>query len=99
MPPTFVFAEDGKKGLFGPLPSASMVAGGMRYAGVGAVVGLGLTVVASRWLRGSLYEVSALDPPTLLAVTGGLLTVALLASWLPARRAAAIDPVEAMRPE
>jgi ABC-type antimicrobial peptide transport system permease subunit len=78
---------------------ASMVAGGMRYAIIGAVIGLGLTMVASRWLRGSLYQVSAVDPPTLLVVTAGLLAVALIASWLPARRAAAIDPVEAMRPE
>jgi putative ABC transport system permease protein len=78
---------------------ASMVAAGMRFAIAGSVIGLGLTVVAARWLHGSLYEVSAVDPPTLLAVTGGLLAVALLASWFPARRAAAIDPVEAMRPE
>jgi putative ABC transport system permease protein len=78
---------------------ASMVVGGMRYALGGALVGLALTVMASRWLRGSLYGVSAVDPPTLLAVTGALLVVGLLASWLPARRAAAIDPVEAMRPE
>jgi ABC-type antimicrobial peptide transport system permease subunit len=78
---------------------ASMVAGGMRYAVIGAVIGLVLTIIASRWLRGSLYQVSAVDPPTLLGVTAGLLAVALLASWLPARRAAAIDPVEAMRPE
>jgi ABC-type antimicrobial peptide transport system permease subunit len=77
----------------------SMVAGGMSYAAIGAVIGLGLTIVAARWLRGSLYEVSAVDPATLLMVTGGLLVVGLLASWLPARRAAAIDPVEAMRPE
>jgi ABC-type antimicrobial peptide transport system permease subunit len=77
----------------------SMIAGGMRYAVVGAVIGVALTVLASRWLSGSLYEVSAVDPPTLLAVTGGLLVVALVASWFPARRAAAINPLEAMRPE
>jgi len=78
---------------------ASMVGGGMRFAIVGAIIGLGLTVMSSRWLRGSLYGVSAIDPPLLLAVTAGLLVVALIASWLPARRAARIDPVEAMRPE
>jgi putative ABC transport system permease protein len=77
----------------------SMVVQGMRYAVGGSVIGLALALAASRWLRGSLYQVSAVDPPTLLAVTGGLLTVALVASWLPARRAATIDPVEAMRAE
>lgn len=76
-----------------------MVTSGMRYAAVGAVIGLGLTVLASRWLSGSLYDVSAVDPKMLFAVTAGLLAVALVASWLPARRAATIDPVEAMRPE
>jgi putative ABC transport system permease protein len=75
----------------------AMVAEGMRYAAAGTAVGLVLALAASRWLRGSLYEVSAVDPPTLLAVTGGLLAVALVACWLPARRAAAINPVEAMR--
>jgi predicted permease len=77
----------------------SIIVGGMRQALIGALIGLGLTVGASRWLGGALYGVSALDPPTLLAVTGGLLAVGLLASWLPARRAATIAPVEAMRPE
>jgi ABC-type lipoprotein release transport system permease subunit len=71
----------------------------MRHAVAGAVIGVALTLLAARWLSGSLYEVSAVDPPTLLAVTGGRLVVALVASWFPARRAAAIDPVEAMRPE
>jgi ABC-type antimicrobial peptide transport system permease subunit len=76
-----------------------LVAGGLRFAVLGAAIGLCLTVIASRWLRSSLYEVSALDPPILAAVTAGLLSVAALASWLPARRAANIDPLEAMRPD
>ena len=76
-----------------------LVAGGLRLAVIGSVAGLGLTFLVSRWLRASLYEVSAVDPPTLLAVTVGLLAVAALASWLPARQAASIDPVEAMRPD
>jgi predicted permease len=84
-------------------PAASvigwLVAGGLRFAFVGSVVGLCLTVVASRWLRASLYGVSALDPATLLAASAGLLLVGALASWLPARQAAHIDPVEAMRPD
>jgi putative ABC transport system permease protein len=76
-----------------------LIAGGLRYAIIGSVIGIALTTIASRWLRASLYDVSAVDPPTLLGVTVGLLAVAMLASWLPARRAATIDPIEAMRPE
>jgi ABC-type lipoprotein release transport system permease subunit len=44
-----------------------------------------------------LYGVSPLDPLTFLAVAGLLVGTALLASWLPARRAARVDPVEALR--
>lgn len=78
---------------------SSMVLGGMRYAAGGAAVGVVLTLVASRWLRSMLFGVSAFDPLTLASVTTGLLAVGFVASWLPARRAANIDPVEAMRPE
>ncbi|HET6763991.1 MAG TPA: FtsX-like permease family protein, partial [Longimicrobiaceae bacterium] len=77
----------------------SILADGMRSALAGTGIGLVLALAAARWLRASLFEVSAFDPPTLLAVTAGLLAVALVAAWLPARRAAAIDPLEAIRAE
>ncbi|MFL5615561.1 MAG: ADOP family duplicated permease [Gemmatimonadaceae bacterium] len=78
---------------------AWLVSGGLRFALVGTVIGLALTTVASRWLRASLYGVSPLDPTILLIVTAGLIGVAALAAWLPARQASYIDPVEAMRPD
>ncbi len=72
---------------------------GMGHAVIGAVVGLGLALWATRLLAGALFGVGASDPATLAAVTLVLLAAALLASWLPARRAAAIDPVTALRLE
>jgi ABC-type lipoprotein release transport system permease subunit len=44
-----------------------------------------------------LFDVSPLDPATYCAVSMGLIAAALLASYLPARRAAVVDPVEALR--
>jgi putative ABC transport system permease protein len=70
---------------------------GMGLAAAGAVLGLLVTVAGARWLRDVLFDVGARDPMTIGAVTLLLLTVALGASWLPARRAALIDPAEAMR--
>ena len=70
--------------------------------GLGPVVaGLGLGGVAAFWvvqgLRRFLFEVRPADPLTLTAVPVVLLAVAVLAAWLPARRALRIDPVEALR--
>jgi ABC-type lipoprotein release transport system permease subunit len=48
-------------------------------------------------LRALLYGVSPIDPATLAATAGVLLAMAFGASWIPARRAAAIDPAEAFR--
>jgi putative ABC transport system permease protein len=62
-------------------------------------VGLGLlgALAGGRVLRSLLYGVPATDPLTFVAVTGFLLFVALLASWVPARRAARADPMIALR--
>lgn len=70
---------------------------GLTLAAVGVASGLGASLLATRFLRGLLYGVSPSDPGTLLAASFVLLGVALLASWLPARRAAAVDPAEALR--
>ena len=48
-------------------------------------------------LRQWLFEIDPLDPPTYAALSVGLLAVALVASYLPARRAAATDPLRALR--
>jgi predicted permease len=76
-----------------------VVGDGMRMAGLGIVFGFGLAVALSRLLRGMLYGVSAFDPIAYAGLTIVLATVALFASWLPARRASRVDPVVALRAE
>jgi putative ABC transport system permease protein len=57
------------------------------------------TVMAARSLASLLYGISALDPVTLGAASMALIAIALAACVLPARRAAAIDPMRALRSE
>ena len=76
---------------------ALVVGQGLRLAALGAALGLVGALVLSRALRSFLYEVSASDPVTYLGVAAVLLAVGLLACLLPARRAARIDPLIALR--
>jgi putative ABC transport system permease protein len=70
---------------------------GLALASVGIGVGLPGAFAASRLLRGSLFGITAADPLTYVAIPLALLVVALLSSWLPARRATRVDPVVALR--
>lgn len=72
---------------------------GMLVVALGAVTGLLLAAGATRALRGWLYGISPTDPATFVAVVAGFAAVALLACWLPARRATRVDPVVALRAE
>jgi predicted permease len=64
-------------------------------AGVGA--GLVMFAIAARFLQAFLYGVSVSDPLTIIGATLALVATASLANWLPARRAAQVDPAEALR--
>lgn len=68
-----------------------------KLAVVGCVIGLGVAAVASRVMQSMLFEVSPFDLPVLAAAAGFLLVLALVASLLPASRAASIDPMKALR--
>jgi ABC-type antimicrobial peptide transport system permease subunit len=69
----------------------------VRLALLGAVIGTLAALATTRLLASLLYGVRATDPLTFIASVGFLLTVALLASAAPARRAIHVDPVDALR--
>jgi ABC-type antimicrobial peptide transport system permease subunit len=72
---------------------------GVVLAVVGLLAGLVGAVAASRVLASMLFDVGSSDPLTFLSVTCVLVAAALVASYLPARRAAHVDPMEALRTE
>jgi ABC-type antimicrobial peptide transport system permease subunit len=67
--------------------------------GTGVVIGAFGALAVTRVLAKLLFEVTPTDPVTFVIVTGILLFVALLAAWIPARRAAAVHPLVALRYE
>jgi predicted permease len=72
---------------------------GVVLAVVGVAIGLAGAAGVTRLMTSLLYEVEAVDPLTYAAVAVGLIGIAVLASYLPARRAAAIDPIETLKRE
>jgi ABC-type antimicrobial peptide transport system permease subunit len=74
-----------------------VLAQGARMAVIGITIGLAGAAGLTRLLSALLFEVSPTDPITFAGIAAGLLAVALLACYLPARRAAGVDPVTALR--
>jgi ABC-type antimicrobial peptide transport system permease subunit len=72
---------------------------GMKLAAIGMAAGLVAAVVLTRFMAGLLYGVRPADPSTLAVVILLLGGIALLACYIPARRATAVDPVVALRCE
>jgi len=71
----------------------------LRWVTAGIVIGLAAALAASRFLSSLQFGLDPIDPPTLLLTTAALVLVAVLAAWLPARRASRLDPVRALRYE
>jgi predicted permease len=83
-----------------PVAVRRLVVGeGMRLALAGLGVGMALALVGTRALRSQLYGIGSSDPATYLALSAVLLLVAVLATYLPARRATRVDPAITLRAE
>jgi putative ABC transport system permease protein len=72
---------------------------GAKLTAIGLVVGALGALALGRLMQSQVRDVGAADPVVLGVALSGLAAAALLASWLPARRASRIDPIEALRPE
>ena len=92
--------EIGVRVALGAQPRAILawvVGNGLRLAAAGAAIGAVVAVAATRVLETLLHGVSPADPPTFAAIVLMVVAIALLASYIPARRALRIDPAEALR--
>ena len=76
-----------------------VVTGGVKLAAGGIVLGVAIALGVGRWVQPLLFEESARDPAVIGFVAAVLLAVAALASFIPARRAARIDPIRALKAE
>jgi len=72
---------------------------GLILTGIGVACGLVAALILMRFMASILFGVSPIDPLTYIAVSAGLALTALVASYVPSRRAAAVDPVDALRAE
>ena len=70
---------------------------GLKLGLAGVAIGSALALASARLVRGLLFQVSATDPSTYVAVAAGLVLVAVFASYVPARRATRVDPMVALR--
>jgi predicted permease len=79
--------------------TAMFVRHGLRLAGIGIACGIAAAFAVMRLMSSLLFHVSPLDPITYIAVTIGVIATVYVACYLPSRRAATVDPVEALRAE
>jgi predicted permease len=82
-----------------PTLTGMFVRHGLFLTGIGVASGLIVAIIIMRLMSTLLFKVNPTDPLTYVAVSAGLIATAFLASYLPSRRAATVDPVEALRAE
>ena len=93
-------AEIGIRQAIGAQPSdilRMVLSDAVRISVVGTAAGVVSAIAATRLLAGMLYHVSPTDPATFVAIAAAIFTVGIAASWIPARRATRVDPVDALR--
>jgi hypothetical protein len=76
-----------------------LMGSGMKLVAIGSVIGLGIAYGAAKLLTGLLHNVGALDPTAFLLALAVLAGAAMLAAYIPARRASRVDPAAALRTE
>ena len=64
---------------------------------VGVVIGVAVALASTRFLGALLYEVKAVDPIVFAAMSVMMIAIGMLASYMPARRASSVDPIESLR--
>ena len=79
------------------LPSVLIIGHGVTLTLVGAAIGLAAALAMTRLMKSLLFGVSATDLLTFTVISAVLILVALLACWIPARRATKVDPMIALR--
>ncbi len=72
---------------------------GLVLVSIGLVAGLGISIAVTRFMRDLLFQIGAMDPVTFIGVSLILITVAMIACYVPARRATKVDPLIALRYE
>ena len=76
-----------------------VVSKGITLAALGSGIGLGGSWAVGRFMESRLFQLESSDPGTLIGAVAVLMMAAVVASWLPARRAARVDPMEVLREE
>jgi ABC-type antimicrobial peptide transport system permease subunit len=76
-----------------------VVCDSLRLVAIGLAAGMPLSWLASRWLASMMYQLSVHDPISFAAAAAGVGVVSLAAAVIPARRAASVDPMRALRSE
>jgi ABC-type antimicrobial peptide transport system permease subunit len=79
--------------------AAMVVRGGMSIAAIGIAVGIGIALLLTRFMQGLLFDIDPTDAATFGACAGLLALMAFVAAYVPARRAARVDPLICLRSE